>query len=212
MANLVQNLDSFTPDNLFAGHEIPVLVKGVTLEADQGELKRGTVLGKITKTIDTLTKPDDAKGSISSVDLGKGVKLGTYKLICTTATATGSGVKAVFKAIDPEGIRLDDAVAGTAYSGPISFTITEASGFALGDTFVIPVIAASGKYKAVNSANADGSEVADCILADDTDTTAGDATAVAYRTGHFNRKALLFGGSDTAEMHEQTLRTLGIFL
>ncbi len=212
MANLVQNLDSFTPDNLFAGHEIPVLVKGVTLEADQGELKRGTVLGKITKTIDTLTKPDDAKGSISSVALGKGVKLGTYKLICTTATATGSGVKAVFKAIDPEGIRLDDAVAGTAYSGPISFTITEASGFALGDTFVIPVIAASGKYKAVNSANADGSEVADCILADDTDTTAGDATAVAYRTGHFNRKALLFGGSDTAEMHEQTLRTLGIFL
>ena len=211
MANLVQNLDSFTPDSLFAGHEIPVLVKGVTLEAGQGELKRGTVLGKITKTIGTLTKPGDAKGSISSVVLGKGVKLGTYKLICTTAT--GSGVKAVFKAIDPEGIRLDDAVADTAYSGPISFTITEGTnGFALGDTFVIPVIAASGKYKAVNSANTDGSEVADCILADDVDTTAGDVTAVAYKTGHFNRKALVFGGSDTAEMHEQTLRTLGIFL
>jgi len=210
MANLVQNLDSFTPDNLFAGHEIPALVKGVTLEAGQGELKRGTVLGKITKAIGTLTEPDAAKGSIGSVALGKGAKLGTYKLICTTVT--GSGVKAVFKAIDPEGIRLDDAVAGTAYSGPISFTITEASGFALGDTFAIPVITASGKYKAVNSANTDGSEVADCILADDVDTTAGDVTAVAYRTGHFNRKALVFGGSDTAEMHEQTLRTLGIFL
>jgi len=110
---------SFTPDNLFAGHEIPVLVKGVTLEAGQGELKRGTVLGKVTAT---------------------------------------------------------------------------------------------GKYKAVNSANEDGSEVADCILADDTDTTAGDVTAVAYRTGHFNRKALLFGGDDTAETHEHTLRTLGILL
>ena len=211
MANLVQNLGSFTPDNLFAGHEIPVLVKGVTLEAGQGELKRGTVLGKITKTIGTLTKPGDAKGSISSVVLGKGVKLGTYKLICTTAT--GSGVKAVFKAIDPEGVRLDDAIADTPYNGPISFTITEgASGFALGDTFVIPVIAATGKYKVVNSANTDGSEVADCILADDTDTTTGDATAVAYRTGHFNRKALVFGGDDTADTHEQTLRTLGIFL
>ena len=118
MANLVQNLDSFTPDNLFAGHEIPVLVKGVTLEAGQGKLKRGTVLGKVTAT---------------------------------------------------------------------------------------------GKYKkVVNSAN-DGSEVADCILADDTDTTTGDATAVAYRTGHFNRKALIFGGSDTAA-HEARLRELGIFL
>jgi len=110
---------SFTPDNLFAGHEIPVLVKGVTLEAGQGELKRGTVLGKVT---------------------------------------------------------------------------------------------ASGKYKVVNSANEDGSEVADCILADDTDTTDGDVTAVAYRTGHFNRKALVFGGSDTADTHEQTLRMLGILL
>ena len=210
MANLVQNLDSFTPDNLFAGHEIPALVKGVTLKAGQGELKRGTVLGKITKTIGTLTKPVDAKGSISDVVLGKGVKLGTYKLICTTAT--GSGVKAVFKAIDPEGIRLDDAVAGTAYSGPISFTITEGtSGFALGDTFVIPVIAATGKYKVVNSANTDGSQDADCILADDVDTTAS-VVAVAYTSGHFNRKALVFGGSDTADTHEARLRELGIFL
>jgi len=110
---------SFTPDNLFAGHEIPVLVKGVTLEAGQGELKRGTVLGKVTAT---------------------------------------------------------------------------------------------GKYKAVNSANEDGSEVADCILADDVDTTAGDVTAVAYKTGYFNRKALVFGGDDTADTHEQTLRMLGILL
>jgi len=210
MANLVQNLDSFTPDNLFAGHEIPVLVKGVTLEAGQGELKRGTVLGKITKTIGTLTEPGDAKGSIGSVVLGKGVKLGTYKLICTTATSTG--VKAVFKAIDPEGIRLDDAVAGTAYSGPISFTITEGtSGFALGDTFVIPVVAGSGQYKIVNSTNVDGSQDADCILADNADTTTS-VVAVAYTSGHFNRKALVFGGTDTADMHKARLRELGIFL
>ena len=110
---------SFTPENLFAGHEIPVLVKGVTLEAGQGELKRGTVLGKV---------------------------------------------------------------------------------------------AATGKYKVVNSASEDGSEVADCILADDVDTTTGDVTAVAYKTGHFSRKALVFGGDDTADTHEQTLRALGIFL
>jgi len=212
MANLVQNLDSFTPDNLFAGHEIPVLTKGVKLEVGQGMLARGTVLGKATKAVGEVTGPATANGTISAVTLGKSAKIGAYTLVCTTATDTSEAIVAVFRVIDPDGIRLDDAVAGTAYTGPINFTITEAGGFALDNTFVVNVIAGSGKYKTVNSANVDGSEVADCILADDVDTTAGGVTAVAYRTGHFNRKALLFGGSDTAEMHEQTLRTLGIFL
>jgi len=210
MANLVQNIDSFAYDNLFAGHEIPVLTKGVTLEAGQGKLVRGTVLGKVTKAVGTVTGPDTANGTISAVTLGKSAKIGTYSLVCTTATA---GVADVFKVVDPDGMILNDAVAGTAYVGPINFTITKGtSGFAIDDTFTIPVIEGSGKYKVVNSANVDGSQIADCILADDTDTTTGDATAVAYRTGHFNRKALVFGGDDTADTHEQTLRTLGIFL
>ena len=213
MANLVQNIDSFAYDNIFAGHEIPVLVKGVTLEVGQGELKRGTVLGKVTKAVGEITGPDTANGTIGTVTLGKAAKTGTYTLTCTTATDTGTGVKAVFKVVDPDGMILNDAVAGTAYAGPINFTITEGtSGFAIDNTFTIPVIEGSGKYKVVNSANVDGSQIADCILADDTDTTTGDVTAVAYKTGHFNRKALMFGGNDTAEIHEQTLRTLGIFL
>lgn len=211
MANLVQNIDSFAYDNLFAGHEIPVLTKGVTLEAGQGKLVRGTVLGKATKAVGTVTGPDTANGTISAVTLGKAAKIGTYSLVCTTATDTG--VAAVFKVVDPDGMILNDAVAGTAYAGPINFTITEGtSGFAIGDTFTIPVIEGSGKYKVVNSANVDGSQVADCILADDADTASSDVTAVAYKTGHFNRNALVFGGSDTVEMHEHTLRTLGIFL
>jgi len=211
MANLVQNLDSFTPDNLFAGHEIPVLTKGVKLEVGQGMLARGTVLGKATKAVGEVTGPATANGTISAVTLGKSAKIGTYSLVCTTATDTG--VAAVFKVVDPDGMILNDAVAGTAYAGPINFTITEGtSGFAIDDTFTIPVIEGSGKYKVVNSANVDGSQIADCILADDADTAGGDVTAVAYKTGHFNRDALVFGGSDTAEMHEHTLRSLGIFL
>jgi len=43
---LNEHRNKLYPDNLFAGHEIPVLVKGVTLEAGQGELKRGTVLAR----------------------------------------------------------------------------------------------------------------------------------------------------------------------
>mgnify|MGYP000889349961 FL=1 len=212
MAELVQDLGSFVPDNLVVDGSVPVLTKAVKLDAEQGELKRGTVLGKIIKAVGTIEKPEDEdKGTISEVVLGKTAKLGTYTLTCTTATDTG--ISAVFKVVDPDGIRLDDATAGVAYVGPINFTITEGtSGFALDDEFSISVVAGDGQYKVVNSANVDGSQDADCILADDVNTAEGSVVAVAYTSGHFNRKALIFGGKDTADMHEAKLRELGIFL
>lgn len=123
MVQLYSNLGTFTPDNLIAGNDVPLLVKGVTLKAGQGVLKRGTVLGIIT--------------------------------------ATGLAVP-------------------------------------------------------VDSTQTDGSQTAFGILADDIDT--GDATATenvvaaAYVSGHFNRRALIFGGTDTADKHETRLRELGIFL
>jgi len=209
MAELVQNLGSFVPDNLIVDGSVPVLTKAVKLDAGQGILQRGTVLGKITKAVGEIVGPDTAKGTIGTVVLGKAAKLGTYTLTCTTATDTG--IAAVFKVVDPDGMHLDDAIAGVAYVGPINFTIIEGTGFDVGDEFSIPVIAGSGQYKIVNSANVDGSQDADCILADDVDT-ATSVVAVAYTSGHFNRKALVFGGADTADMHEAKLRELGIFL
>ncbi len=211
MAELVQNLGSFVPDNLIVDGSVPVLTKAVKLDAGQGILQRGTVLGKITKAIGEIVGPDTAKGTISEVALGKAAKLGTYTLTCITATDTGESVPAVFKVVDPDGIRLDDATADEEYVGPINFTIKEGTGFDVGDEFSIPVMAGSGQYKIVNSANVDGSQDADCILADDVDT-ATSVVAVAYTSGHFNRKALVFGGADTADMHEAKLRELGIFL
>lgn len=77
---------------------------------------------------------------------------------------------------------------------------------------VLGTITTGGLSVIVNSANADGSQTADSILTDDVDTTGGNVVAVAYKTGSFNRKALIFGGSDTADKHEQTLRGLGIFM
>lgn len=81
---------------------------------------------------------------------------------------------------------------------------------------VVGIITASNLAVAVDSTKADGSQLADCILSDDVDTGIAGATdnivAVAYRTGHFNRKALIFGGTDTADKHETYLRELGIFL
>ena len=210
MAELVQDLGSFVPDNLIVDGSVPILTKAVKLDAGQGTLTRGTVLGKITKAVGEIVEPGTAKGTIGTVVLGKAAKLGTYTLTCTTATNTG--IAAVFKVVDPDGMRLDDATAGIPYVGPINFTITEDTGFAKGDVFTVTVIAGSGKYKKADSTNGDGSQVADCILADDTDAATQDATAVAYVSGHFNRKALIVGGSDTVDMHEAKLRDLGIFL
>ncbi|WP_214889704.1 head decoration protein [Exiguobacterium sp. s142] len=77
---------------------------------------------------------------------------------------------------------------------------------------VLGIVTATGEAVAVDSTKADGSEKADCILADTIDTTDGAVTYVAYASGRFNRKALILGGTDTAEDHEQRLRELGIYL
>lgn len=77
---------------------------------------------------------------------------------------------------------------------------------------VVGIITATKKAVKVDSAAADGSQNADCILTDDIDTSGGDVVTTAYSAGTFNRKALIFGGTDTADQHETRLRELGIYL
>ncbi|WP_110933819.1 head decoration protein [Paenibacillus bouchesdurhonensis] len=68
----------------------------------------------------------------------------------------------------------------------------------------------------VDSTKDDGSQLADSILTDTIDTGGAGATddivTTAYSSGSFNRQALIFGGSDTADKHEERLRMLGIFI
>ncbi|MDI3534818.1 MAG: hypothetical protein PWQ82_1183 [Thermosediminibacterales bacterium] len=77
---------------------------------------------------------------------------------------------------------------------------------------VIEIVTADGKGKLCDSAAADGSQVAKYILAEDVDTTGGDVMAVCYKSGVFNRNALIFGGTDTADVHEDELRDVNIYL
>ena len=54
---------------------------------------------------------------------------------------------------------------------------------------------------------------ANCVLADDVDATEGEAIGVAYRTGHFNRKALIVAdGYTLTAADEEELRKGGILL
>lgn len=77
---------------------------------------------------------------------------------------------------------------------------------------VLGIITASGAAAIVDSTKTDGSQIADCILADDVDASSGDVVAVAYTKGQFNRKALIFGGTDKADKHEAQLRDVGIYM
>lgn len=77
---------------------------------------------------------------------------------------------------------------------------------------VLGIITASGLAVKVDSTKSDGSQTADCILTDDIDTTGASLATTAYSAGTFNRKALIFGGTDTATLHETRLRELGIHL
>lgn len=77
---------------------------------------------------------------------------------------------------------------------------------------VLGIATENGYAQAVDSSKKDGTQTADCILASDVDASGGDVFAVAYTTGVFNRKALIFGNKDTADKHESRLRELGILL
>ena len=58
-----------------------------------------------------------------------------------------------------------------------------------------------------------GSEKANCILADAVDASDADAVGVAYRAGHFNRKALIVADGYTLTISdEEELRKCGILL
>ena len=78
---------------------------------------------------------------------------------------------------------------------------------------VLGVMKESGQAVLVDSTKTDGSERADCILTDDIDTgTTEPVVCTAYSSGIFNRKALIVGGTDTVDLHEKELRTMGIYL
>lgn len=63
----------------------------------------------------------------------------------------------------------------------------------------------------VDSTATDGSETPFGILADpEVDATTEDVRATAFTSGEFNRDALIFGGTDTVDMHELAMRNVGL--
>ncbi|HYE80869.1 MAG TPA: head decoration protein [Clostridia bacterium] len=208
-----QVLATNTPDKLIAGQDIPILTEGITLLKGQVALLRGSVIGLISAAAGDVTADAEntGDGTVTGFSIGKDAKIGNYLIQCT-AVAANAGTFAVYA---PDGTRLKDAAVGEAYvSTQINFTINdgETQDFIVGDKFTLPV-AAGGKGKLCDANSVDGSQTAKYILAEESiDTTAEDVVATCYKTGTFNRNALIFGTNGAPATLDADLRDVGIHL
>ena len=119
------------------------------------------------------------------------------------------GHKASFQT---EGTYVPDAlIAGNAHL-LVARTVTIVSGQNLPRGAVIGKIDAEGKYQLSLSAETDGSQTPDLILAEACDATSADAKALAYSRGDFNANALTLGAGHTVASITEGLRAKGIAL
>ena len=184
---------TLTLNDIFAG-DFPVISEAITLEANQGALLRGTVLGiKLTGAVAAkVSGTGDGNVAAASVTIGRDAMAGVYRLTCTAA-ATNAGT---FKVQRPDGRRLADLTVASAYSSSdISLTVPDgATDWGVG---AVIAVAVTGKAVAYDDTLTNGAEKAALILADDITVGTSDVAAVAYRCGCFKRD-MLAGIDDAA--------------
>lgn len=163
-------------------------------------LKAGHVLGKVAVGTATgaAVSGNTGNGTIGTMSAGATAKAGVYTATCIEPAANGG----TFTVEDPDGVNVGTAVVGTAFAGPVNFTIADgATDFVAGDRFTITVAAGSGKYKEYNPANTDGSQTAVAILYAAVDVTAADTEGVVIaRHAEVNAAELVwFSGADAGQ-------------
>lgn len=102
-------------------------------------------------------------GGIGTIALASLAKIGVYFITCIATAANGGR----FEVVDPDGLRLADALVGTAYLCPqIGFTISDGGAdFIVGDSFTITVPEGDKKLVSIDFAAVDGTQRADSIAA-----------------------------------------------
>jgi len=171
-------------------------------------LKAGHVLGKVSvgTASGAAASGNTGNGTLSAITTGSDAKAGTYNLACVEPAANGG----TFILEDPDGVTVGTVHVGTAFTGPLNFTLSDgATDFVSGDRFLITVAAGSGKYKEYNPANTDGSEVAVALLLDNVDATGGDKQAVIIaRQAEVNEAELVWFTGATTDQKAAALAQL----
>ena len=203
---------TYNPDDLLVSG-YPLKAKKVTLLSGQNTV-RGAVLGRVAGAVTTAAAGAGAAGAntgdgtIGTVTLGDDAKEGVYRVVFIEPT-TNLGT---FVVTDPDGIVIGQGVVGTAFAGPINFTIADgATDFVSGDGFKVTV-AAGTKYKLSAASATDGSDSPQVILAHDMDASGGDKEVEVFELGGFNQNKLTFGSGHSAATVREPLRARGIHL
>lgn len=119
--------------------------------------------------------------------------------------------------VDYDGLIVTNEPVADVFTVTIRKEATAAATYKRGTVMALPAgTVGDGKLVILGStATPNETLTANCILAEDVEVgTTADVTALAYRTGHFARNKLIFGGSGYAlkPADEEALRAAGILL
>ena len=203
--NLV-NTQTNSGVQLFAG-DFPRVSKAITILTGL-VLVIGTLLGKIllgAATSAAKTGGNTGDGTLTldaTTPILAGAIPGVYKARVIRAALAQVGttpavpaMQALVELKDPNGKVLEvfdlPTSSGITISNQLKFAMVEGSTpFALGDGFDITIAAGSGKYKAYDADNVDGSQYPELVLAETVDSSGGDVKSVGLASGHFNEAAI----------------------
>ena len=182
---LVHSIGSSSVDNLIAKLTPAAKTFGVVLAAGAGKLKRGSVLALVSGTNTYALMGATISGTDSQSFSGDGS--------ATTVTVTAKPASLTSVTVGGNTLTVSTDYTYNSSTGVITFNSAPASGTDnITATYAVSASATSPT----------------CILADDADAS-GDApvTAVAYRSGNFNRAAVhcaISGEGDGAAEYELT--------
>lgn len=176
---------------LFAG-DFPRVSKAITVLTGL-ILVLGTLLGKILLGAATAAAKSGGNtgNGVFTIDATTPIlanaKVGIYTVRCIAAATNGG----TFRVTDPFGNVLGDIAVGGTFANQIKFAIADGSAdFIVGDGFDITVAAGSGKYKAYDADNVDGSQYPELVLSENVDSSGGDVKSIGLASGHFNEAAI----------------------
>lgn len=201
--------ETFAYDNLFAGSQQPIVNAPAVIAAGEN-IVRGALLGRILREVGDVEadRTNTGDGTIGGAVLGLKAKVGTYRITCIDV-----GAPAVFQVLDPDGIRLEDAVAEVTYAGAVGFLV-EAYGtpFALGDEFTFDVDAGSLQCVQGHIGATDGRAEPYAVAAEDCDATLAAVTTSVYRTGEFAEDNVTYFAGQDADDWREVCAAVGIYL